>query len=334
MALDVAIDVGTTVTRLATADGSVFLREASVVAIDTRTGDIVDIGESAMRNVGRDPRHVVNFRPLANGTTIDFDVAARLIRALFDRAGFSRMSRVHATMSVPAFATSIERRALRQAALQAGAVDATLIEAPIAAAIGAGLQVDEPVAAPIIMLGGGASETALISLGGIVTSKSVRIGGSHLDESIASALRQRYGVVVAPHIAESLKNELGSLMGSRRSDLRVVPARTVDVGLPVSVEVPSEVVDAAIADHVRTIVRSVKECLGEAPPDLSQDVSVRGIFVVGGVAQLHDFPELLTHEVGVSCTTVLQPDLVVIRGLLRCLTELRTLHRSLRLTDV
>jgi rod shape-determining protein MreB len=237
-------------------------------------------------------------------------------------------------MSVPAFATSIERRALRQAAMQAGAVDATLIEAPIAAAIGAGLQVDEPVAAPIIMLGGGASETALISLGGIVTSKSVRIGGSHLDESIASALRHRYGVVVAPPIAESLKNDLGSLMGSRRSDVRVVPARTVDVGLPVSVEVPSEVVDGAIADHVRTIVRSVKECLGEAPPDLSQDVSVRGIFVVGGVAQLHDFPELLTHEVGVACTTVLQPDLVVIRGLLRCLTELRPLHRTLGLTDV
>jgi rod shape-determining protein MreB len=237
-------------------------------------------------------------------------------------------------MSVPAFATSIERRALRQAALQAGAVDATLIEAPIAAAIGVGLSVDEPVAAPIIMLGGGACETALMSLGGIVTAKSVRIGGSHLDESVASALRHRYGVVVSPRVAESLKNELGSLMGSRRSDVRVVPARTVDLGLPVSVEVSAEVVDGAIGDHVRSIVRSVKECLGEAPPDLSQDVSIRGIHVVGGMAQLHDFPELLTNEVGVACTTVVQPDLVVIRGLLRCLNELHSLHRSLRLTDV
>lgn len=314
-------------TRLATADGSISLREASVVAIDTSSGSIVDVGDAAWRTIGRDPRHVVNFRPLANGTTIDFDVAARLLRALFDRAGFGRFSRVHATMSIPAFATSIERRALRQAALQAGATSATLIEAPIAAAIGAGLSVDEPVASPIIMLGGGASETALMSLGGIVTSKSVRIGGTHFDEAISTALRQRYGVVVAPHVAESLKNDLGSLMGSRRREVRIVPARTVDRGLPVSVEVSADVVDAAINDHVRTIVRSIKECLGEAPPDLSQDVSVRGIYVVGGLAQLHDFPELLTHEVGVSCTTVAQPDLVVIRGLLRCINELRSLHR-------
>ena len=333
MALHVALDVGTSATRLATADGSVFLSETSVVAVDTHTGDIVDVGNGAWRTVARDPRHVVTFRPLANGPTVDFDVAARLLRAMFDRAGFGRFSRIHATMSVPALATSIERRALRQAALQAGATEATLIETPIAAAIGAGLSVEEPVAAPIVMVGGGASETAIMSLGGIVTSRSVRIGGTHLDDAIAVALRHRYGVVVAPHVAESLKMELASPLGSRRREVRVVPARTVDRGLPVNVEVPGDIIEAAVNDNIRAIVRSVKECLGEAPPDLAHDVSVRGLSLVGGLARLEDFADLLAREVGVSCHVVDQPELAVIRGLVRCLNDMGSLHRALRKVD-
>ena len=213
------------------------------------------------------------------------------------------------------------------------ATEATLIETPIAAAIGAGLSVEEPVAAPIVMVGGGASETAIMSLGGIVTSRSVRIGGTHLDDAIAVALRHRYGVVVAPHVAESLKMELASPLGSRRREVRVVPARTVDRGLPVNVEVPGDIIEAAVNDNIRAIVRSVKECLGEAPPDLAHDVSVRGLSLVGGLARLEDFADLLAREVGVSCHVVDQPELAVIRGLVRCLNDMGSLHRALRKVD-
>ena len=333
MAQLVALDVGTATTRLSTADGSVALSESSVVAIDTRNGDIVDVGDGAWRMVARSPQHVVNFRPLANGTTVDFDVAARLIRAMFDRAGFGRFARIHVTMSVPSLATSIERRALRQAALQAGASEVVLVESTIAAAIGAQLAVEEPVASPIMVLGAGATETALMSLGGIVTHRSVRVGGAHLDAAIADILRTRFGVVIAPHVAASLKIDIASPLGSLRNEVRVVPARTVDSGQPVSVEVSGGLVEAAIADHIRTIVRSVKSCLREAPPDLAQDVSVRGITLVGGVAQMTDVAELLTREVGVECRAESQPDLVVLRGLLRCVNEVSALRRTSRNFD-
>ena len=333
MALHVALDIGTAMTRLATADRSVALSESSVVAIDTRSGDIVDVGDGAWRMVARSPHHVVNFRPLANGTTVDFDVAARLIRAMFDRAGFGRFARIHVTMSVPSLATSIERRALRQAALQAGASEASLVESTVAAAIGANLSVEEPVASPVMVLGAGATETSLMSLGGIVTHRSVRIGGEHLDAAISDMLRTRYNVVIAPHVASSLKRDIASPLGTMRHEVRVVPARTVDRGLPVSIEVSGALLEEAIADHVRTIVRSVKECLGDAPPDLAQDVSVRGISLAGGLSQLHDLPELLTREVGVSCSVVPQPDTVVLRGLLRCVNEIDNLRRTSRNFD-
>jgi rod shape-determining protein MreB len=330
VALLVALDVGTATTRLATSDGAISLSESSVVAIDTRNGDIVDVGDGAWRMVARSPQHVVNYRPLANGTTVDFDVAARLIRAMFDRAGFGR---IHVTMSVPSLATSIERRALRQAALQAGASEVALVESTIAAAIGAQLAVEEPVASPIMVLGAGATETAVMSLGGIVTHRSVRVGGAHLDEAIADILRTRYGVVIAPHVAASLKIGIASPLGSLRKEVRVVPARTVETGQPVSVEVSGGLVEAAISDHIRTVVRSVKECLSEAPPDLAQDVSVRGITLAGGVAQMTDVAELLTREVGVVCHTPPQPDLLVLRGLLRCVNEVSALRRTSRNFD-
>ena len=330
MAVQLALDIGTSQTRLAFADGSAFVAEESVVAIDTRDGEVVDVGSGAWRLVSRSPRHVVTFRPQANGTTVDFDVAARLIRAVFDRARVGRFSRVHATMSVPALATSIERRALRQAAMQAGASEVTLIEAPIAAAVGAGLAVEDPIASPVIVLGAGVSETALMSLGGIVTHRSVRIGGHHLDVDIATALRQHLGVVVAPHVAASIKRDLAAFGPQSQGGLVVVPARTVDRGQAVSVEVRSELVEMAIRDHVRSIIRSVQECLGDAPPDLAQDVALRGMTMVGGMSRMRGIDQLIASEVGVACNVLEEPDLTVLRGLLRCVNEVGRLRRTMR----
>ena len=192
VATDVALDVGTSYTRLATLEHGLLFSEPTVVAINTRTGDVVEVGHAALRAVVRSPHHVVAFRPLAKGATVDFDVASRLFRSFFDRVGLSRVSRVRVVMSVPALATSIERRALRQAALQAGAIEASLIETPMAAAIGLGLPIQEPVASAVACLGAGSSEAAVISLGGIVTGRSLRVGGMDVDNAISAMLRQSF----------------------------------------------------------------------------------------------------------------------------------------------
>ncbi len=333
MATDVALDIGTSHTRLATAQRGLIFNEPTLVAIDTNSGDVVEVGHGALDMVGRTPRHVVVFRPLAQGATVDFDVTARLISGLFDRAGVSKLSRARVVMSVPSLATAIERRALRQAAIQAGAREVSLIEAPIAAAIGLGLPVQDPVGSAVTVLGAGASEAALISLGGIVTSSARRIGGNDIDNAIATLLRLRHGVVVAPLTIEMLKIHLSSALERTRGAMEVVTGRTVDRGELVEVDVSAELVNAALHDVVTTTVRMIQDCLGDAPPDLSQDVSSRGLSLVGSLAQLNDFAELIAANTGVDVTVAPNPDIIVIDGLQMCLEEMSSLHTLLRSAD-
>src|ERR1700722_13690404 len=315
MASDVALDIGTSNTRLATLDRGVIFNEPTLVAIDTNTG------------------RVVVFRPLSQGATVDFDVTSRLIAGLFERAGVSKMSRARVVMSVPSLATSIERRALRQAAIQAGAREATLIEAPIAAAIGMGLPVQDPVGSAVTVLGAGASEAVVISLGGIVTSSARRLGGNDLDAAIATSLRIQLGVVVAPSVIESLKFSLASALGHTKGRSEVVLARTVDRGDLVEVDVDAELVNLAVHEVVTTTVRMVQECLADTPPDLSQDVSSRGLLLSGGHALLSDFAELIVTNTGVEVAVAEEPDTVVIRGLRLCLEEMSSLHALYRDSD-
>ena len=333
MATDVALDIGTSHTRLATAQRGLLFNEPTLVAIDTNSGDVVEVGHGALEMVGRTPHHVIVFRPLAQGTTVDFDVTARLISGLFERAGVSKLSRARVVMSVPSLATSIERRALRQAAVQAGAREVSLIEAPIAAAIGLGLPVQDPVGSAVTVLGAGASEAALISLGGIVTSSARRLGGNDVDNAIASLLRLRQGGVVAPATLEMLKINLASALATTRGLVEVVMARTVDRGELVEVEVSAELVNAALNDVVAASIRMIQDCLGEAPPDLSQDVSARGLTLVGGHAQLNDLADLIASSTGVEVGVAPSPDTVIIEGLQMCLEEMSSLHGLLRSAD-
>jgi rod shape-determining protein MreB len=233
-------------------------------------------------------------------------------------------------MSVPSLATAIERRALRQAAIQAGAREASLIEAPLAAAIGLGLPVQDPVGSAVTLLGAGASETAVVSLGGTVTGAARRIGGSDIDASIATLLRLNMGVVVAPTVIETLKCSLASALGSTAGLVEIVPARTVDRGRLVDVEVTAELVNAAVREILTPTMRMIQECLGDTPPDLSQDVSARGITLVGGSANIRDIDELVAASTGVQVTVADQADLTVIRGLEACLEEMSSLHALFR----
>lgn len=333
MALDVALDIGTSHTRLATTQRGIIFNEPTLVAIDTNSGRVVEVGHGALDMVARTPRHVVVFRPLAQGATVDFDVTARLIAGLFERAGVSKLSRARVVMSVPSLATSIERRALRQAAIQAGAREVSLIEAPIAAAIGMGLPVQDPVGSAVTVLGAGASEAAIISLGGIVTGGARRQGGNDLDAAIATLLRLQLGVVVAPSVIEQLKISLGSALGRTKGLSEVVLARTVDRGDLVEVDVDADLVNTACTDVVTATVRLIQECLGDAPPDLSQDVSARGLVLTGGQALLSDLAELIATNTGVEVTVAPQPDTVVIQGLQLCLEEMSTLHALYRDVD-
>jgi rod shape-determining protein MreB len=333
MALDVALDIGTSHTRLATAQRGVLFDEPTMVAIDTNTGDVLELGHGALELVGRTSRHVVVFRPFNQGATVDFDVTARLIAALFDRAGVSKLSRARVVMSVPSLATAIERRALRQAAIQAGAREVSLVEAPLAAAIGLGLPVQDPVGSAVTLLGAGASEAAVISLGGIVTGGARRLGGNDVDAAIATLLRLNLGVVVAPSVVEELKCTLVSALGRTDGLSQVVLARTVDRGNVVEVEVSAELVNAAARDVLNSTMRMIQECLGDTPPDLSQDVSARGMTLVGGQANLPDIAELAAKSSGVEVSVAGQAHLAVILGLTACLEEMASLHALFRSAD-
>ncbi len=318
---------------MATAEQGVLFNEPSTVAIDTRTGEVVEVGYGAMDLVARTSRHVVAFRPLAQGATIDFDVTARLLAGLLERAGISKVSRVRAVMSVPSLATAIERRALRQAAVQAGAREVSLIESPLAAAIGLGLPVQDPVGSAVSVLGAGASEATLISLGGIVTRGTRRHGGSDLDGAIASLIRHRYGVVVSPAVAEALKIALASAMSRTSGQSETVSARTVERGEPVEVVISADLVNDALHDVLTSTVTMVQDSLAEAPPDLSQDVSARGMTLVGGLARLRDLAELIEKKTNVDVRVAPEPELVVIRGLQMCLEEMSSLHALFRDAD-
>jgi rod shape-determining protein MreB and related proteins len=320
-------------TRLATSDQGLIFNEPTHVAVDTRSGQVVEVGYGALEKVAQSARHVSVFRPLSQGATVDFDVTARLMSGLFDRAGISKLSRARVVLSVPSLATAIERRALRQAAVQAGAREVSLIEAPLAAAIGLGLPVQNPVGSAIGLFGGGASEVAVISLGGIVTGAGRRVGGFDIDQTIATLLRTSVGVVVSPGQLEILKNELGSALNTTRGSRQVVLARTVDTGRLVEVEVTSELVNQALQEVTSVIVRMVQDCLGDTPPDLSQDVSSMGLTLVGGLSQLQDIDALLADNTGVAIGVAYEPDLAVIKGLVMCLQEMSSLHALFRNAD-
>ncbi|HUY43822.1 MAG TPA: rod shape-determining protein [Acidimicrobiales bacterium] len=333
MALDVALDIGTASTRLATAQRGVLFNEPTMVAIDTSSGDVVEVGHGAMDLVGRTPRHVVVFRPFAQGATVDFDVTARLIAGLFDRAGVSKLSRARVVMSVPSLATAIERRALRQAAIQAGAREVSLVESPLAAAIGLGLPIQDPVGSAVVLLGAGASEVAVISLGGIVTGSARRLGGLDVDAALATLLRVQRGVVVAPSVIEELKISLGDATAKSSAHPETVAARTVDRGEPVIATVDAELVHRALGDILIALIRMVQECLSDTPPDLSQDVSARGMSLAGGAARLTNLDGLLAASTGVDVNIAPDPELVVIRGLQYCLEEMASLHALFREAD-
>lgn len=314
MARDLAIDLGTANTLVYARGEGIILNEPSVIALNQRTNDVLAVGEEAWHMIGRTPAHIVAVRPLRQGAITDFDITQRMIRLVLQQVGVNRFNRPRVVICVPSAITAVERRAVTEAARRAGAADARLLEQPMAAAIGAGLPINEPIGNMVIDIGGGTSETALISLGGVVAIQAVRLGSFDLDSAIQVWVRREHGIAVGEQTAEQIKLTIGSAYPLEEELAAEVRGRELMTGLPKTIVLTSTEIRESIAEPVRTIVDSVVSCLGEAPPELAQDLILSGIHLVGGGGLLRGLDQLLADETEVPVSRVSQALECVVLG--------------------
>lgn len=338
---DIGIDLGTVNTLICIGD-KIVVDEPSVVAIDRNTKEVLAVGAKAASMVGRTPEEIVAVRPLRDGVIADFKLTQAMLENLVDRViRRRRFWRPRMVVGVPSGATTVERRAVVEAAKNAGAREVFLIEEPLAAAIGAGLSIHEPEGAMVVDIGGGTSDAVVVALGGIVAGKSVRLGGTTMDEAIASYVRYHHGVMLGELTAERIKIEIGTAAAGEGSGERggsdrpgEVPT-SIDIhgrhlvsGLPTKLTVTSDEVAAALADVVHGIVGLVKEVLEKTPPELAADLVHTGIYLTGGGSLLRGLDRVIAEETGLPVRLAEEPLLSVVRGTARSLRELEVLRRS------
>ena len=290
------------------------LNEPTVIALNSHTGDVLAMGHEAWQMIGRTPGYIVAVRPLRGGAITDFDITQRMIRLLLQRVGVNRFNRPRVVICVPSAITEVERRAVTEAARRAGAADAQLIEQPMAAAIGAGLPIHEPVGNMVIDVGGGTSETALISLGGTVALQARRVGSFDVDSAIQTYVRREYGIAVGERTAEEIKMAIGSAYPTLDEYKAEVRGRDLMSGLPKTVILSPDEVREAIDEQIAAIVDSVIACLGQAPPELAQDLIVRGMYLVGGGGMLRGMDLRIAEETEIPVHLVDAPLECVVLG--------------------
>jgi rod shape-determining protein MreB len=297
----------------------IVLNEPTVIALNSHTQDVLAMGREAWQMIGRTPGYIVAVRPLRKGAITDFEVTQRMIRLLLQRAGVTRFNRPRVLICVPSAITEVERRAVEEAARRAGAAGAFLIEQPMAAAIGAGLPVHEPLGNMIVDVGGGTTEVAVVSLGGIVALQALRVGSFDLDAAIQTYVRREYGIAIGERTAEEIKMAIGSGYPMEDEVKAEVRGRDLMTGLPKTVILSPDEVRDAMEEHVGAIVASVLRCLGQAPPELAQDLIVQGIHLVGGGALLRGLRHRLQEETALPVHLVDAPLECVVLGAGRCL---------------
>jgi rod shape-determining protein MreB and related proteins len=326
---DLAIDLGTANTVIYERGRGVVLDEPSVVAIRTGTHQLVAAGHRAKEMLGRTPESVTAVRPLRDGVISDADVTERMIRWFVEQVSPSRLIRPRVVVCVPSDITSVERRALEDATLRSGARRVYVIEETMAAAIGAGLPVEETRASMVVDVGGGTTDVAIISLGGVVTSRTVRIGGDEIDDALVAHVKSEYSLLLGERSAEDLKIGAGSAFPLREELSHRVRGRDLVTGLPKTVSIGSAEVRRAIETPVVQIVELVRTVLDVCPPELAGDVVDRGIALTGGGALIRGLDERLSHELGVPVHAADDPLHAVARGAGRCVEEFSTLERLL-----
>jgi rod shape-determining protein MreB and related proteins len=325
---DMAVDLGTANTLVYVRGRGIVLSEPSVVAIDSRNGHVHAVGVEAKRMLGRTPGTISAIRPLKDGVIADFDITEQMLRHFIKKVHQNRFAHPRVVLCVPSGVTGVEKRAVEEACLSAGARSAFLIEEPMAAAIGAGLPVAEPTGSMVVDVGGGTSEVAVISLGGIVVSQSIRIGGDEMDESIINYCKHEYKLMIGQQTAEEVKLEAGSASPLAEEVQAEIRGRDLVSGLPRTITLTSEEVRDALEEPLSPIVSAVKDTLDRTPPELAGDIMDRGITLAGGGALLQGMEQRLRDECQMPCQLAESPLTCVAVGSGLSLEEFETIHRA------
>jgi len=314
---DIGIDLGTATILVAVRGQGIVINEPSVVAVDQNTKRVLSIGAEAKEMIGRTPANIVAIRPLRDGVISDFDITEKMIRYFIQKVhenNFIRTAKPRVVVGLPSGVTEVEYRAVREASLNAGARAAYPVEEPMAAAIGAGLPIEDSVGSMIVDIGGGTTEVAVLSLGGIVVSRSIRVGGDEMDEEIIRYARQKYSLLIGERMAERTKVAIGSAFPLETEQTITIRGRNLITGLPDSVEVSSVEMREALSGPVQVIVDAVKATLDETPPELVADLMEQGIALAGGGSLLQGLPERLSEETHMRVYRADDPVTCVVRG--------------------
>jgi rod shape-determining protein MreB len=325
---DLAIDLGTANTLVYEPDRGIVLSEPSVVAMNEQTGDVHAVGFEAKRMIGRTPAAISATRPLRHGVIADFEVTEQMLRQFLRKLDGGRLFRPRVVMCAPSGITEVEKRAVEEAVQEAGARRVQLIEEPLAGAIGSGLQIEEPTGQMVVDLGGGTSEVAVLSLGGMTVSESVRVGGYDLDDAILNHLRTKYRLAVGSGRGEEIKIELGSARALEQEIESQVRGRNLETGLPTSIALTSQEARKALEEPLSAIIAAVRATLDRTPPELAADIFRDGITMFGGGSLLRGFPERLSDETGLATRLAASPLTCVAEGAGRSFAEFETLERS------
>src|SRR5437016_9692606 len=326
---DMAVDLGTANTLVYVRGRGIVLSEPSVVAIDQRNGEVHAVGVEAKRMLGRTPGTISAIRPLKDGVIADFDVTEQMLRHFIQKVHQHRFAHPRVVVCVPSGVTGVEKRAVEEATLNAGARQAYLIEEPRAAAIGAGLPVHEPAGNMIVDIGGGTTEVAVISLGGIVVSESSRIGGDEFDEAIINFVKREYSLALGERTAEEVKVQLASAWPLEEELYAEVRGRDLVTGLPKTIVLSTVEIREAVEEPTASIVDSVKVTLDQTPPELAADIMERGIVITGGGAQLIGIEDAIQAETGMPVHRAKHPLYSVVLGSGQCLENFDVLQQVL-----
>ena len=333
LGMDIGIDLGTANVLIYIKGKGIVLREPSVVAIDRDSNQVLAVGEEARRMIGRTPGNIVAIRPLRDGVIADYDITESMLRHFIEKVmGHRFMFRPRIMICIPSGVTKVEQRAVQEAAEQAGARHTQLIEEPLAAALGAGLDISEPCGSMVVDIGGGTTDVAVMSLGGVVVSDSLRVGGDKFDEAIIRFVKKERNVLIGEPTAEEIKMKVATVFkGNRQAEIEV-RGRDLVSGLPTTIKLTSEEIYRALQEPVSTLVSCVRSILEKTPPELSADIIDRGIVLTGGGALLDGMPELLQAETGIATFVAENPLECVAIGTGKVLSSLQKLKDSVVMT--
>lgn len=298
---DIGIDLGTATVLVYVKGKGIVLKEPSVVAINRNNGKVLAVGEEARKMIGRTPGNIIAVRPLKDGVISDYDMTEKMLKAVINKAcGTKKIVAPKVMICVPSEASEVEKRAVMDAARNSGAKVVHLIEEPLAAAIGAGLDITKPYGCMIVDIGGGTCDVAVISLGGVVVRSSIKIAGDKFDEAIIRYVRSQYKIMIGEKTAEQIKIEIGSAFEGLRNEEMIIKGRNLVTGLPDELKLISEEITRALKEPVRLIVEAVKSVLEKTPPEISADIMDKGILMTGGGSLLHGLDKLIESETGVT----------------------------------